>query len=120
MMLTALAALALQATPGGLAGTWDVALYFSADAPPSATVMVLAPGDGGVLAGRFYGSPFGAARFAERNGVVAFTAMTEDGSGPYFHSGRLTEPGRIEGQTLSMGRDFLMLWTAERREEGAQ
>ncbi len=120
MMITALAALALQAAPGDLAGTWDVALYFSADAPPSATVMVLEPGDGGVLAGRFYGSPFGAARFAERDGVVAFTATTEDGSGPYLHSGRLTEDGRIEGQTLSVGRDFLMLWTAERREEAAQ
>jgi len=120
MIAATLAALALQAAPGDLSGTWDVALYFSADAPPSATVLVLEPSQDGTLSGRFYGSPFGAARFAERNGVVAFTATTEDGSGPYLHSGRLTEAGVIEGQTLSVGRDFLMLWTAERREEGAE
>jgi hypothetical protein len=121
MIAATLTALALQAAPAGLSGTWDVALYFSADAPPSATVMVLEPGEDGTLSGRFYGSPFGAARFAERDNVVAFTATTEDGSGPYLHSGRLTDDGRIEGQTLSVGRDFLMLWTAERRvEEGEQ
>jgi hypothetical protein len=120
MMNATLAALALQLGPADLTGTWDVALYFSADAPPSGTVMVLEPGEGGVLEGSFYGSPFTSARFAGRDGVIAFTAATEDGSGPYIHSGRLNEEGRIEGQTLSVGRDFLMLWTAERSPGDAQ
>ena len=119
MIIAAFAAIAVQAAPADLAGSWDVSLYFSADAPPSTTVMVLDPNEDGSLAGRFYGSPFSAARFAEANGDVAFTAMTEDSSGAYLHSGRLAEDGRIEGQTLSVGRDFLMLWTAQRREEPA-
>ena len=117
MLIAALASMALQAGPAGLAGTWDVSLYFSADAAPSSTVMVLEPGADGALAGRFYGTPFDVARFAERGGELAFTATTEDGSGAYLHSGRLNEDGVIEGQTLSVGRDFLMLWTAQRRVE---
>lgn len=120
MMNATLAALALQLGSADLTGTWGVALYFSTDAPPSTTEMVLEPRDGGVLGGSFYGSPFTRARFAEREGVIAFTATTEDGSGPYIHSGRLNEEGRIEGQTLSLGRDFFMLWTAERSQEEAQ
>lgn len=119
MMLAVLAVLAVQAEPADLAGTWDVALYFSADAPPSATVMVLEPQADGALGGSFYGSRFEVGRVAERNGAVAFTATTEDNSGPYWHSGRLIE-GRVEGQTLSVGRDFLMLWSAERRQEPSE
>lgn len=117
MIIAAVTSLALQAAPAELAGTWDVALYFSAEAPPSATVMVLEPREDGTLGGRFYGTPFEVARYAERNGAIAFTATTEDGSGPYLHAGRLTQDGDIEGQTLSVGRDFLMLWTAQRRQE---
>lgn len=120
MIIASLTALALQAAPAGLEGIWDVALYFSADAPPSGTTMVLSPEEDGTLDGEFYGSAFGAARHAERNGTAAFTAVTEDASGPYLHSGRLMPDGRIEGQTFSVGRDFLMLWTAERREELAE
>jgi hypothetical protein len=117
MILSLIAAMALQSAPADLAGTWDVALFYSADAPPSATVMVLEPGEEGTLSGSFYGSEFAASRTAARGDVVAFTATTEDGSGPYLHSGRLGEDGAIEGQTLSVGRDFLMIWRAERREE---
>lgn len=117
MIITALAALALQAEPADLAGRWDVALYFSADAPPSATVMVIEPGEDGALSGSFYGSAFEVGRAAERGGVVAFSARTSDGSGPYLHSGRLGDDGAIEGQTFAVGRDFLMLWRAERRED---
>ncbi len=120
--LSVLAALALQSgaadlSGADLAGTWDVALHFSAEAPPSKTAMVIEPAEDGALLGGFYGSSFIEARAAARGGAVAFTATTEDGSGAYIHSGRLTASGVIAGQTLSVGRDFLMLWTAERREE---
>lgn len=115
MLLTALTALALQAQPADAAGTWDVSLFLSADAPPSATVMVLDPQADGTLQGSFYGSPFELARISERRGAVAFIATTQDDSGDYITTGRLTPDGRIEGQTLSVGRDFLMLWSAERR-----
>jgi hypothetical protein len=41
--------------------------------------------------------------------------VTTDGSAPYSYSGRLIE-GKIEGQTLSKVRDFLMIWVATRRQ----
>lgn len=96
-----------------LSGTWDVALFYSVDAPPSATQMVLNVDDQGELSGSFYGSPFEEAGLSLRSETLAFGAVTSDGTGPYNHSGRYVD-GRIEGQTLSTGRDFLMIWTAER------
>jgi len=113
------AALALMLPPPDpveLVGTWDVALYFSADAPPSATVMVVETEAEGVLTGTFYATPFSEARARVFQGEVVFTILTEDGSGPYLTSGTLQSNGEIKGQTLSVGRDFLMGWTATRRE----
>lgn len=117
MLLAASLAFALQAQPMDAAGTWDVSLFFSAEAPPSSTVMVLEPQADGRLAGSFYGSPFEMGRIAERYDAIAFIATTSDSSGQYITTGRLTEGGGIEGQTLSVGRDFLMLWRAERRDD---
>lgn len=100
-------------SPGDLVGTWEVALYFSPDSPPSSTVMKIdAINPDGTLSGSFYQSPFETGRYTEREGVVVISVMTSDGSGPYATSGRLVTPDRIEGQTLSTGRGFLMTWTA--------
>ena len=120
MIVTTLTALVLQAQPADMAGQWEVALYFSADAPPSQTTMVLEPQSDGGLTGSFYGSTFEVGRVAQRGETLAFTAVTSDGSGQYLHSGRLNSSGVIDGQTLSVGRDFLMLWTAARAEGDAQ
>ncbi|MEM6946461.1 MAG: hypothetical protein AAF486_00050 [Pseudomonadota bacterium] len=104
-------AAAAPANAQDLLGTWDVSLFFSPDAPPSKTVMVITAVDGGVVSGSFYGSPFQASRAIVRGGVVQFTAVTEDGSGPCATQGRL-EDGAIEGTTFAIGRDFLMAWEA--------
>lgn len=98
-----------------LTGNWEVSLFYSADAPPSSTLMTIdAVSEDGVLSGSFYGTPFAAiSRATERGGVIVFTAVTADNSGNYVHSGRLQD-GVIEGQTLSEGRGFLMTWQAER------
>ena len=98
-----------------LNGTWDVTLYFSQAAPPSSTVMVINVENDSALSGSFYQSDFLEAEYSIRNGVIAFAAVTEDGSAPYNTSGRYVD-GKIEGQTHSLGRDFLMIWTATRRE----
>lgn len=98
-----------------LTGKWAVALYFDAGAPPSATDMVITTASEGKLAGTFYGSPFEAGNYAIREGIVAIAALTSDQSGVYAHSARLVN-GRLEGQTLSQGRNFLMTWTATRTE----
>jgi hypothetical protein len=94
-----------------LLGTWDVALHYAPDKPPSKTEMVVTGVAGGKLQGTFYGTEFSESGVTVFAGQVIFTAVTADGTGPYIHSGRLA--GRcIEGQTLSVGRDFLMAWTA--------
>ena len=96
-----------------LVGTWRVALYFSPNDPPSETVMEITDvTEAGTLLGSFYQSAFESARATRRDGAIIIAATTSDGSGPYTTSGRLVAPDRIEGQTLSVGRDFLMAWTA--------
>lgn len=102
--------------PTDLNGTWDVAMFYSPTEPPSATVMELTAGENGALSGSFYQSEFEEAEYSLRGTTLAFGAVTSDGSAPYSHSGRLVD-GKIEGQTLSHGRDFLMIWVATRREE---
>ena len=103
-------------SPDNLVGTWDVALYFSADSPPSSTVMeVEGINSDGTLSGSFYQSPFETGRYAVRDGEVVISVITSDGSGPYATSGRLVTPERVEGQTLSTGRGFLMTWSATKR-----
>tara|TARA_R110002110_G_scaffold264228_1_gene479955 strand:- start:133 stop:549 length:417 start_codon:yes stop_codon:yes gene_type:complete len=103
-------------SPNALSGTWDVAMLYAPDTPPSETVMELNLSPDGVLTGSFYGSPFEEAEFSVRGNVIAFGSVTSDSNAPYAHSGRLVD-GKIEGQTLSFGRDFLMIWTATRRED---
>lgn len=102
-----------EITSDDLIGSWDVSLYFSATQPPSKTEMVITETANGALIGSFYGTEFETARVTVFEGDILFTAVTRDGSGPYLTSGRLEE-GEIMGQTLSIGRDFLMPWTATR------
>lgn len=89
-------------------------MYYSPTEPPSSTTLVIEIVDGKKLAGSFYDSEFLDAEYSLRHGVLAFGAVTTDGKAPYNHSGSLVD-GRIEGQTHSLGRDFLMIWTATRR-----
>ncbi|MEO0467047.1 MAG: hypothetical protein AAF216_10945 [Pseudomonadota bacterium] len=95
-----------------LIGAWDVSLYFSADAPPSSTQMTVTAVDDSVLTGSFYGSPFLKGRAIIFDDEVLFTVVTTDGSGEYLISGELDDD-EIEGQVLSVGRDFLMAFEAE-------
>jgi hypothetical protein len=104
--------------PSDLNGIWDVTLFWSPTEPPSSTVMVLNVAEGGELTGSFYGSDFLEAEYSLRGDTLAFGSVTTDGEAPYSHSGRLVD-GKIEGQTLSQGRDFLMIWVAARRAEPA-
>ena len=102
--------------PTDLNGTWDVTMFWSPTEPPSSTVMVLDVAADGKLTGSFYDSEFLEAEYSLRGETLAFGSVTTDGTAPYSHSGRLVN-GRIEGQTLSQGRDFLMIWVATRRAE---
>ncbi|MBR9826542.1 MAG: hypothetical protein GYB36_12185 [Alphaproteobacteria bacterium] len=102
--------------PEELIGTWDVALHFSPDAPPSATVMeITAVNEDGTMTGSFYQSAFETARYRVEDDMLIISVITSDSTGPYATSGRLYLDGYFAGQTLSTGRDFLMAWTAERQ-----
>ena len=106
-----------EAAVEDLIGTWEVSLFFSEDAPPSSTEMVVTAVDDGVLTGSFYGSSFLEGRAIVFDDEVLFTVVTADGSGEYLTSGELDDD-EIEGQVLSVGRDFLMAFEAERAGDG--
>lgn len=57
-------------------------------------------------------SPFFIGKARVEGDELIFFAATEDGSGADLHSGLLHPDGVIRGQTLSVGRDFLMGWGA--------
>jgi hypothetical protein len=96
-----------------LVGRWRVEMLYSETAPPSTTELVISEAGDGRLAGSFYQSDFLHANYSLRGDVLAFGAVTTDGAAPYGHSGRLVGD-MIEGQTLSEGRGFLVIWTARR------
>lgn len=107
-----------QVSAVDLTGVWDVSLFFSPTAAPSATTMkILSVNGDGTLTGTFYDTPFETARYTEREGQIAFSVITRDGSGLYATSGRLSQSGLIEGQTLATGREFIMMWAAKPQSE---
>lgn len=110
---------AAESSPKGLAGlngTWQVTLHNGLAEQPATTTLVISGAEGGTVEGSFYDTPFSIARATTWDGRVVFTGVTQDGSGPYAHSATL-EGTVLEGQTLSVGRDFIMAWTAERVSE---
>jgi hypothetical protein len=90
-------------------------MFWSPTEPPSSTVMILSVAPDNKVTGSFYESDFLEGEYSLRGSTLAFGSVTTDGTAEYSHSGRLVN-GRIEGQTLSHGRDFLMIWVADRRE----
>lgn len=103
-----------------LIGVWDVQLYYDPDQEPSSTVMEIIALDNGDVSGSFYGTPFSTARATIHRGEVIFSALTADGTGSYAHAARLRLDGRLEGQTLSEGRNFIMAWDAAKQSQTEQ
>jgi hypothetical protein len=102
------------AAPEALIADWNVDLQFDPASPPGSTTMAFSAASNGACAGSFYGTDMQSCRAIVRRDEVIFAAVTADQSGAYHHSGRLGADGIIRGQTLSIGRDFLMNWTAEK------
>jgi hypothetical protein len=94
--------------------TLDVTMYGSPTEPPSSTVMALSAAPDTKVMVAFYQPDFLEGEYSLRGDTLAFAAVTAGGEVLYSHSGRFVE-GLIEGQTLSHGRDFLMIWLATRR-----
>lgn len=112
-------------TPRGMTldeivGVWDIALHYDPAQPPSATVLDISAIEDGALTGTFYGTPFEEGRATLFRGEAIVSVVTSDNSGPYLTSGRLDADGGFSGQTFSVGRGFLMPWTATRRDKTAE
>jgi hypothetical protein len=100
----------------GLLGTWQVDLRPTPDAEPYFQEFIVESVDGDSITGTFYGTPIEEGRLNHTWGALRFAFVTADGSGPYHHSGQLSN-GRLTGMTHSLGRDFLAYWTAVRRSD---
>ena len=100
-------------TPNDLAGDWMVDLRPTTQAPAYIKPMRLSVGADNSLAGEFYESSIASGRADASKGRTCFAFTTRDGSGPYQTAGCLVGD-RIEGQTWSEGRGFLLTWTATR------
>ena len=76
--------------------------------------MTLKIADNGTVTGKFYRGDIELGLASDNKGAQCFAFTTSDPTGPYHTSGCLTAEGRLEGQTWSEGRKFLMHWIATR------
>lgn len=96
-----------------LIGAWTVDLRPKPDAPAYLKPMTLSVASDGKLTGIFYERTIDEGRAGTTSGRPCFAFRTADNSGPYQTSGCLIGD-RIDGQTWSEGRNFVLTWTAVR------
>ena len=98
---------------GQLNGDWTLDLRPTNDAPAYIKTMKLDITSQGIVAGDFYDHAIEDGRASDAKGRACFAFHTSDNTGPYQTSGcRVGD--RIEGQSWSEGRHFLLTWTATR------
>ena len=96
-----------------LNGDWTLDLRPTNDAPAYIKTMKLDVTSQGIVHGDFYDHAIEDGRAFDAKGRTCFAFHTSDDSGPYQTSGcRVGD--RIEGQSWSEGRHFLLTWTATR------
>lgn len=117
-LLLSLLALPLFAQPNvsALEGEWIVDLRPTPDAAEYLVEFSVSKMKGKTFEGRFYDTNIRHGRLNGDWGEVRFAFVTEDGQATYHTSGKLTGDGRLEGTTHAIGRDFLAVWTAKRKE----
>lgn len=116
-LLCTLVATVFTTTPAFAAdpidGDWTLDLRPTNEAPAYIKSMALHVEATGVVTGDFYDHAIEDGRAFSGKGRACFSFRTSDNSGPYQTSGcRVGD--RIEGQTWSEGRRFLLTWTAVR------
>jgi hypothetical protein len=97
-----------------LVGDWTVDLRPMRDSPAYLKPMKLQVAADNAVTGTFYESAIESGRADASKGRACFAITTSDGSGPYQTAGCLVGD-KIEGQTWSPGRGFLLTWTASRQ-----
>ncbi len=106
--------LAVDPNPDELIGTWEVTFDNGPSADPSYTTLVIDNVSKNTFEGSFYYSEMGECRLTQRNGILYLAFVTEDNSGYYASTGKW-DGETMEGTTHSAGRDFLAIWTAEKK-----
>jgi hypothetical protein len=96
-----------------LSGDWTVDLRPTRDSPAYLKPMRIEVASDNAVTGTFYESAIESGRADASKGRACFAFTTSDGSGPYQTSGCVVGD-KIEGQTWSSGRGFLLVWTASR------
>jgi hypothetical protein len=94
-----------------LVGVWLVDLRPLPTSDPYVQRFEVTSVDGRTFTGTFYGAAVREARVNIDWNAVRIAFVTEDASGPYYHSAVLKD-GRLEGLSNSSGRDFLAYWSA--------
>ena len=104
-----------------LRGEWLIDLRPTPDAEPYLQPFSVTDLAGNQFEGTFYGgAPISSGYVNTDWEGVHFAFVTSDGSGAYHHAGRMTGPDTIEGSTMSVGREFLAVWSGTRAPESAE
>jgi len=98
-----------------LVGQWRVDLRATPEAAPYYQELRIDSVKGDTLEGSFFGSRMEHGRLNTDWGTVYIAFVTQDGKGAVHHAGRLRR-GKLEGTSLSLGREVLSVWRAERAE----
>jgi len=106
--------ISVDPNPEELIGTWEVTFDNGPSADPSYTTLVIDKISQKTFEGSFYYSEMGECRLTQRNGILYLAFVTEDNSGYYASVGKW-DGETMEGTTHSAGRDFLAIWTAEKK-----
>ena len=96
-----------------LAGDWTVDLRPTSDSPELVKSMRIDVAPDNTISGTFYDSAIETGRADASKARACFAFTTSDGTGPYQTAGCLVGE-RIEWQTWSPARGFLITWTAVR------
>lgn len=97
-----------------LLGTWKVDLRPTPGSDGYYQEFVVSEVNGKTFKGTFYGTEVTQARINTDWYQVRIAFVTEDQSGPYYHSAVLTGQ-QLDGLSNATGRDFLSYWSAVKK-----
>lgn len=106
----------LDAPAATLEGRWTVMIDYGAgreDTEQTAETLVITSASDGGLQGGFMGAPFGESATRKDGSSTIFFTQTDNGSGPVFHSGRITKSS-VSGQSYFSARKELLVWRGVR------
>ncbi|MEM7570270.1 MAG: hypothetical protein AAF337_10785 [Pseudomonadota bacterium] len=94
-------------------GRWSVTMLHGEDEEPVIEELVISSASPSNLQGGFLGAAFSESAMRQVGKSIIFHAQTDDGTGPVYHSGRMTGTF-IQGQSYFSGRGELLPWTGEK------